>query len=456
MAVAEDRPEVEPSGRFATVRRTVATVLPQAPPLPGRAPAYVGAFLVAVFLGLFTPSGRPHLDHLWAEDGARFAVDALRDSFWSNLVTPYGGYLHTVPRLIAEPLSLLPLSALAPGIAVVVAILRAGIAMLVFAASGGHLRWLPVRVVHAALVVVLPAGNSEALGNLANLHWFLLYGAFWALLWRPASRAANIVAAVVVLLAALSSALVLLLFPLALLRLALPDWRDRYAAIGFGVGAVVQAVAMLNASRVPYADDPVDPVQLLLASILRGPVVTFVGSEATPHVYPRFGNLVLLAAVLLALVPIVAGLLGGARPHRFLILLAAGYSGLILVLNLVVNWTPALQVQHPLVVQISQRYSVAPDLFLCTAIAAGLDLLPTRRWARNTVLATRVAVAAVLFVSFAAHLRLGPRLDGLPWNTSVANARQQCATGAPDAMLVHEPAGWFFIVPCQLVDAKSG
>ncbi|HEU5107525.1 MAG TPA: hypothetical protein VFT95_03020, partial [Micromonosporaceae bacterium] len=373
MTVAGGGPDPEPPR--PGWRRAVETVLPPAPPLPDRRPAYVGAFLVAVFLGLFLPAARTHLNHVWAEDGARFTVDALGASLWSNLATPYGGYLHTVPRLLIEPLSLLPLTALPAAIAVVTAILRAGIALLVFAASGAYLRWLPVRTAHAALVVLLPAGNSEALGNLANLHWFLLYGAFWALLWRPAARGANILAAVVVTLAVLSDPLVLLLVPLVLLRLLLPSWPDRFSAIGFGAGAVLQIVAMLGAPRAPSSDVPVDPVRLLLAGILRDPVVTFAGPEVTQYLYPRFGNAVLLVAILLALVPIAAAVLAGDRPHRFLALVAAGYSALIMVLVMVVNWTPELQ-ERPAIVLFSQRYSVAPALFLCSAIAAGLDRLP--------------------------------------------------------------------------------
>ncbi|HEV8561758.1 MAG TPA: hypothetical protein VGR06_36010 [Actinophytocola sp.] len=313
VAVREDVAESAEPGAW---RRRVDGVLPRSAGA-GRLPGYLAASVGAVGFQLFTPAGLTHLNHVWAEDGARFLVDALREPLAANLVAPYGGYLHTVPRLVAELVSVLPLSWAAVAIAIAVALLRTGVALLVFAASGGYLRAVPVRIGLAALVIVLPAGNSETLGNLANLHWFLLYGAFWAVLWRPASLGLNVLAAAVVLLAGLSSPLVFLLAPLALLRLALPAWRERLSALAFGVALVGQVVAVLLGTRAPYSNDAVDPVQVLLASLLRGPVVAFTGSEQVARVYPRFGNWPVLAAVVLALVPIALAVVRGDGTRRF-------------------------------------------------------------------------------------------------------------------------------------------
>jgi hypothetical protein len=445
VAVREDVAESAEPGAW---RRRVDGVLPRSAGA-GRLPGYLAASVGAVGFQLFTPAGLTHLNHVWAEDGARFLVDALREPLAANLVAPYGGYLHTVPRLVAELVSVLPLSWAAVAIAIAVALLRTGVALLVFAASGGYLRAVPVRIGLAALVIVLPAGNSETLGNLANLHWFLLYGAFWAVLWRPASLGLNVLAAAVVLLAGLSSPLVFLLAPLALLRLALPAWRERLSALAFGVALVGQVVAVLLGTRAPYSNDAVDPVQVLLASLLRGPVVAFTGSEQVARVYPRFGNWPVLAAVVLALVPIALAVVRGDGTRRFLAWLGAGYGGLIIVIVLVANWSVALQVQQPGVVLAAQRYSVAPCLFLLTAVAAGLDLAHRHR---ATVVTSRVIVGVVLSVSIGLHMWTGAgRLNGVPWGTSVTEARQQCTNGEPEARLVHEPAGWFFVVPCDVI-----
>ncbi len=420
--------------------------LPSAPPArrARTAAGHLLGFAAALAFLLLIPAGRARLDHLWAEDGARFMVDAVTLPAFSNLVAPYGGYLHALPRLVAELVALLPLEWAAAGFAVAAAVLRVVVALISFAASGAYLRSVPLRVALAALVVVLPAGNSEPLNNMANLHWFLLYGVFWALLWRDAPR---LPIAPFVFLAAVSSPLVLVLAPIALLRLALPR---KEVPIAFLAGVLTQGAVMLFAERTPYSHDVVDPVQVALASLMRVPVVAFTGSEQVARLYPEHGNLPLLASLVLAAVPVVAGLRWGSQAGRLLVLLGVGYSALVIVVSLTANWSAVLQVQHPEVVMAGQRYSIAPCLFLFAAIAVGLDTVPARRWERLAVVAGRSVIALVVVASVLLHLRTAAVvLTGVPWDDSVARARAQCAGGSPAGRLDHEPTNWFFELPCR-------
>ncbi|KOV82290.1 hypothetical protein [Nocardia sp. NRRL S-836] len=404
---------------------------------------YVLGFVAAVAFLLLIPAGWARLDHLWAEDGARFAVDAIRFPALRNLTDPYGGYLHVLPRLAAEAVALLPLEWTAAGFAVAAAVLRAVVALITFAASGAYLRSAGLRFVLAALVVVLPAGNSETLNNMTNLHWFLLYGVFWALVWRTAPR---VPVALFVLLAALSSPLIFLLAPVALVRLLVPR---REVPIAFLAGVLTQAVVMLFAERTPYSQDPADPVQVVLAGLLRVPVVALTGSERLTTFYPAHGNLVVLGAVLVTGLPVLAALWWGGRAGRALALAATGYSVLVIVLCLVLNWSVLLQVQQPGVVLAGQRYSVAPVLFLSTAVAVGLDATPFATWQRFAVRAGQW-VMGILLVSSTVGYFQEPRtvLRGVPWGASVEQGRARCASGAAEARLEHEPASWFFVVPC--------
>jgi hypothetical protein len=417
-----------------------------APPAPrSRTTAgYLLGFAASLAFLLVIPAGRARLDHLWAEDGARFALDAVTLPAFPNLVRPYGGYLHTLPRLVAELVALLPLEWAAAGFAVAAAVLRVVVALISFAASGAYLRSTPLRVALAALVVVLPAGNSEPLNNMTNLHWFLLYGVFWALLWRDAPR---VPVALFVFLAAVSSPLVFVLVPVALLRFALPR---KEVPIAFAGGALAQGVAMLIAERTPYSHDAVDPVQVALASLMRVAVVAFTGSEQVADFYPEYGNLPLVAALVLAAVPIAAGLRWGGRAGRSAVLLGMACSVVVIVVSLTANWAVILQVQHPEVVMAGQRYSIAPCLFLFAAIAVGLDAVPARRWQRVAVVAVGSVTALVLVASVGLHLR-EPRavLTGVTWGESVARARAECAAGGQVARLEHQPATWFFHLPCR-------
>ncbi|MGZ3148251.1 hypothetical protein ACVDFE_40990 [Lentzea chajnantorensis] len=405
---------------------------------------YVAGFLASVAFLLLVPAGWARLDHLWAEDGARFAVDALRSPALQNLADPYGGYLHVLPRLVAELVALLPLPWTAAGFAVAAAVLRAVVALVTFAASGAYLRSTALRFVLAALVVVVPAGNSETLNNMANLHWFLLYGVFWALLWRTAPR---VPVAVFVVLATLSSPLVLLLVPIALVRLFLPR---REVPVVFLAGALVQGAVVLFAERTPYSHDPVDTVQVLLAALLRVPVVALTGSERLGLFYPAHGNLVVLGALLVTGLPVLAALWWGDRAGRMLAAVATCCSVLLIGLSLVLNWSAALQVQQPGVVLAGQRYSVAPVLFLFTAVAVGLDAAPPAAWQRFAVRAGQWVLGILLVSSLIGHLQEpGTVLRGVPWDASVEQGRAQCAANAPEARLEHEPAGWFFVLPCD-------
>jgi hypothetical protein len=418
--------------------------LPIEPPHERTWLGMTAAFLGSMLFLLLIPAGWARLDHLWAEDGARFMVDAVRFPTLQNLVEPYGGYLHTVPRLVAEVVALLPIEWAAAGFSVAAAILRALIALITFAGSKAYLKSTPMRFALAALVIVLPAGNSETLNNMSNLHWFLLYGAFWALLWRDAPR---VLVGLFVFLAAVSSPLVFILAPIALVRLFLPR---KEVPIAFLAGLVVQAIAMIFATRTPYSHDAVDPVQVLLASLLRVPVVAFTGSERVSDFYPAQGNALIVVTLLIAALPIVAGLRFGDRAGRTLALTAVAYSVIVIVACLVLNWTHVLQVQAPEVVMAAQRYSIAPCLFLFTAIFVGLDATPEVTWGRALVSGSRYLIGIIIVVSFFWYLQeKGAVLKGVPWDESVAKARAACSAGAQEARLEHEPQDWFFVVPCD-------
>ncbi|WP_112269664.1 hypothetical protein [Lentzea terrae] len=457
-ALVASRDTVEPED----APRLVERLLPATPAATGKRTAlgYLAAFVAAVGFLLLIPAGRSHLDHVWAEDGALFLLESITKPFAATVFDPYAGYLHTLPRLVAELVSLLPLEWAAAGFAIAAACLRAVVALIVFAASGGVLRSLPVRFALAAVVIVLPAGNTETINNMANLHWFLLYGVFWALLWRPAARWQNVAGAVFVALAAASTPMVVFLAPIALLRLVLPG---RMITIGFFLGSAAQACAVLLSEGRAYSKEAVDPLQLVLAAAFRGPLVALTGSEGVAKFFPRFGFWPALAAVLVFLVPIVFALVWGSPAHRFVAVSAVTLHGLVLGASLVANWMGGLEVHYVWAVMFGQRYSIAPCLFLFAALAVGLDTVRRPRWARGTVLTTRVLVTLSVLASIYLHTTapagrvhgtaLGGRLDGPAWAPGVAKARESCARGESVGRIAQEPVteGWEMGLPCAFL-----
>lgn len=408
---------------------------------------YVLGFSAAMGFLLLTPAGRSHLTHMWAEDGARFLVDALNHPVGVNLVTPYAGYLHLVPRLCAQLVALLPLGSAAAGIAVLAAAVRSGIALLVFAATGGHVRARWIRLGLAASVILLPAGNGEALNNIADLHWFLLYAAFWGLLWRPVGWRRAALSTGVVVLAVGSSVLALGLVPLAAARVALPRWRDRMVGIGFGIGAIAQVSAMVAGRARPGSRQPFDVGQALLASLMRVPLVTFTGPSPVHRLYEWFGYWPGVLALLCALAVAVVGVVRGRAAGRFVVIAAVLVSALSILVELYVNWWPGLQIDQPGVVLINERYSTAPCLFLLTAVAVGLDVWPWR--GHGFAMVARLAIPVVIVASIGVQLVLGRWLVAGPnWRDAVAAAARQCAGGGTVGIVHISPPGWYFGMPC--------
>ena len=181
------------------------------------------------------------LDSLWAEDGGIWLSDALNRDFFDAFTTPYNGYLQGLSRLVAEPVSWLPVDWYAPAMAIVGALIVSGCALFVWRASAAHIRNPYLRASLAAMVLLLPVVGAESLANVTNSIWPLLFACFFALLWRPRSVAAAVGAAILVLVAALTNIGVVFFLPLWLMRLiAARDRRDLVIVAAFAIGLAMQ------------------------------------------------------------------------------------------------------------------------------------------------------------------------------------------------------------------------
>ncbi|GAA4473330.1 hypothetical protein [Phytohabitans houttuyneae] len=215
------------------------------------AAAFVG-FGVVYSLGRVRGPGAGALDTVWAEDGANFLHDAANMTPWDASTTPLNGYYHFFPRLLAEITTLLPVSAWAVSNALLAAISTAGLALIVYAASGAHLRHPVLRMLVAAPVVAQWATNGEIVDNVATLQFPALYALFWVLLAVQVRRAGKVAAPVFALVVALSTTLALTLLPLAVARAVLR--RDRAGvlmavAIALGVGVQLYTYLTGGAER---------------------------------------------------------------------------------------------------------------------------------------------------------------------------------------------------------------
>lgn len=410
---------------------------PAAPLSAGR--VLLGAVLAVagVAVVLLRLGGDP-LSFVWAEDGGIFLERALNASVPDAVLSNYAGYLHLVPRLLAELAAALPIGWSSQVLALAGALVTVLCAYVVWRASAAHLPDPLLRGTLAAMVILLPVVGFETLANVTNLQWMMLFASFWLLLWRPPSRRAAIAAGAFVALTLASAPLALLLTPLAALRAAaLRDRADLAITVGFAAGALVQLVAIVADSSTQVAarwDFDLLPAYLIRVVGGLGLSYDFEATlwSAAPAALLILAGLALLAIVLAALRP---------TPARRPALVALALS---VILFLVPGyWRDAalpLMWSDEYTGTYAARYTVLPALFCLTAILLALQH-PPRRWPAPRRRALRVGVLAVVAAAAVGTFYVGdPGRSTVRWSQTLEQARRDCRPGV--AVAAEIPVSW--------------
>ena len=415
------------------------------------------------------------LNSLWGEDGTVFLKDALQRSFVSALTLPYNGYLQVSSRLVAEPVSHLPVDWFAPAMAVSGAVIVAAYAFVIWRASAGHIPNAYLRGALTAMVVLLPVVGVETLDNVVNTIWFLFFLAFWVLLWRPVTKAGAWAAAMMLFLAVVSNGGTLLLLPLWLVRLfVLRDRRDGMVVGGYAVGAAVQlALSWHDLNMLGEKGASVSTTVAcgltnscgggvhwsLLPSYLQrvvGGAVT--GQSVGGYLWVHLGTTfeVLLAACLVVFV-VVALRLGSEHVRFFVPLTVLASLGIFLVSG-TLRWSSAglfFEWPHGAANSAGSHYMVVPTLLLFSGMFAFLGDQPRSVspaiWARVRV-SGAVALILISLTSFAVG---DEAVRGSPsWSGQLASGRMQCMqTNDRTVNVAISPSSGFFAVimpiPCD-------
>jgi hypothetical protein len=448
-----------PAGWPDRLRDALFPDAPATPVTPRRialAAAFVGLG-AAYSLGRVRGPGAGALDTVWAEDGANFLHDAANLTPYGAFTTPLNGYYHFIPRLLAEITTLLPVSAWAASNAILAALSTAGLALIVYAASGAHLRHPVLRLLVAVPVFAQWASNGEIVDNTATLQFPALYALFWVLLAAQARRAGKIAAPVFALVVALSSTLALTLLPLAVARAVVR--RDRTgillaAALGLGVGVQLWTYVSGEAERkiigvVPNYDPLWNVTQFAEIQV----PVTYLGEAwirgEIAHTIEHKALILLAWGILLAAVALAAW--RRTRPAWLLAAVAA------------VHAVGLFAVQVALRGAVPGRYLLPSLLLLVTATVA---LLRPRSWTGGTswrgpegfgnvpivALATLLTVVAV---SNYRHDHIWRTTDVPSWTRQVTANTAACkADPALDAVMFRsgpesKRAWGTFAVPCN-------
>jgi hypothetical protein len=407
------------------------------------------------------PSAAFHV--VWAEDGARFLVDAITPSTSGQLLLPYDGYLHLLPRLLAEAITgVVPLAGFAVAVSASTAAVTGLVAGGVFWFSRSVMPWLPARLTVALLTVLTPLGAVEVLGNLANLHWYLLWLTPWLLLYRPRTHGGAVTAGVLAVVLALTEPQSAVFAPLLLVGLR--D-RRRWPLIGgLAVGLAAQLAATLSAPRPvrPGAFAGIDDVAGNY--LLDVPLTLLTGSadaiawvaRSTGWVGPIAVFVVILAAAAFVLVRGTAAERIGTMTCLVgsVVLWSGGY-----LLN--VRWTgtgpePAWPASFQL-----YRYGFVPGLLLAAVVVLAACILRRTAVVRRRggigagpVLAVTLCVALLGTVAVGSTFSRSLRSAGVSWSGQIDEADVACDTlpASERRPIEISPEGWSVALACTVLE----
>ncbi|MFJ4222087.1 hypothetical protein [Curtobacterium luteum] len=415
---------------------------------------------------------------VWAEDGGVFWRDRAADGPL-DLLEPYAGYLHLLPRLLVDVAWVFPVAHYAVVLSLGSCLVVGGAAALVSVLARDVVRPWPLRALLAAVPALLPLAPVEIAGNAANLHWYLLALAPWVFAHRPRRRWSAVGLAAVAAAVTLTEPQTVLFLPLLLLA-----WVPEGPVGGRRVGlrplpvtvvAVLGVAAQLAVSAVsPRRLDPGvaswrDVVAGWFLQPFGGLLHARVG-DVVRAVLDHGWAVVLVPAAAVGALLVAAVVVGPWRARVLVVALTVGsvvvWAGALWVNGADRPWSgpaPGMVDAPPL------RYGAASGLLLLSAVATAAGVLVTWGGARRPV-ATRPGGAvrlagtalgwcAVAVVVGSAVAGTAPvvldhepqpsrRADGPEWAPQVVRAAASCRADPSLASVRVETAPWGTRIDC--------
>lgn len=411
-------------------RHLAARILPDPLTAAHRLPLWAAGALVAVLTWLQMvrrPADPPLWDSLFTEDGKIFLSQALSQSFVDSLATSYLGYLHTAPRGVALVATWFPLEDAALVIALLTTVAVALTCVYVLRASAAWIASPVLRGVLALAVAFAPVTAREIAGSLSNLHYFLIYGAFWAVICPWQSLLWLVPSTVLVAAAVLSNPLCAVLLPIAIVFTLRMGTRRAWVLPGVIVLGVALQLVLRDESAASFGGSSYAAIPRMFAERVTSSLLVgdryledvFGGTTGSPFAW---ASLALVAAV------VGAGLWRLRGRRRWLVAVAAVLSVAFFLISVLGRGTLVLYPSKPWLLA-STRYIYLPVLFLLTAVVAAAD----RREPGGRRLPLReLALAAVVLGTIAVGYRAPHRSEGSPrWKPALAQARLACAARRP-------------------------
>jgi len=365
--------------------------------------------VVAVAIGtialLLRVPGIPAWHTMYAEDYWLFFPQALEHPW--HLLTPDGGYIEFVPRLIAQLATYLPLTAAAAAFAVIGALTACGCALFIFHASAGFIDSPWLRALLASALVLLPVTPLEIIDSGVGSPWYLLIALFWAMLWRPRSRTGMVIAALIGFLTVASTILAVVLVPLLLARvIALRGVREHAVTAGWAAGLLLQLPFVLQGLGAPGSRaGRLAPFDQAVAFYGHDVVLPALGWHLSwwlkSSVGPDYGMLIIGAP--LAITFIWAMVTQGRTAGVFVLTaLLIGFLEIV-VAGTLTWWVPSDPVLKSF--EPGSRYTDLPIFLIDAALICSLDAFFRRTPIRLRAVTAVTALVAILAVGWVTDFR---------------------------------------------------
>jgi hypothetical protein len=439
----------EATGTIAHLLTGLKTLFPVPPaskrPARSTVPLYLAAFIVVTAVCVIRQNGIPPTYTLWAEDGLIFYPQAVTHPFFSTLGISYGGYLQLFPRLAIQVARLFPLRDVPTAIAIGGAMCLAALALLVFAASRGHIHRPITRLLMVASMILLLIAPGELFDNFVNMGWWLFYASFWMLLWRPTGVFGKMIAGIVCLLATGTDPIVALFLPLAAARVvAVRNVREHAPTLGLIAGLAYQGYGHVHGPSQRFTTTSQGVTQLFFERV---GLVWLTGDRFTNDILASHRGVAFVAGLLLfAGISVVAM----TRPDlRWFTV----FAGVLCVVTFVVPvWlrgaAPSMSQGS---VELGSRYLVVPVLLLTSMFLAASDRMTLTVGRRNWGIGALLC-AALLVPSWTSDFRHSNTPTTNPtWSSQIRDASAMCRRSSRGGIeLAFAPPGWTVRLPCPL------
>lgn len=413
----------------------------------------VGALLLVavVAIGMLRIRGVPVWDTVWLEDSTIYVTEANVHGPAAVLFRSYAGYLHLVPRLLSLPIATLPVGVLPAYLALAGCVVSAGTAAFVYRSLGGWVVTARVRLAVAALVVIGPALAIENTALITNTIWCAFVILPFALVSTRSGRGDVTARAVIAAVAIASNPLGALYAPLALGVWVVRRTRDSLVVgAAMGLGLVVQLAVVRTGTLAENGGNHVRTVIDMFGVRVLGSFL--VGELPLDRLWTNIGEPVVVVFALVTVAIFVVLLRGSAPRERNAALLFLGLAVLCFVVPVVVRGIDQTGFGVGAYVQSWTRYTVAPIVFLATAVAVLVDPPGPSGDRRVASTGRSVFVAQVAIVTLIGLPAWTVRSDGPRWSDEVARTYDTQCVGQPGDTLVDvtaSPTNFAATLPCH-------